>query len=105
MVNHKRWRSNMHIGTYISLVHKSQQDLVEAFLLVAKKHGDEPDVEGMCKHLAKWSQNLVEKIKPFVERYSEDKNNEPDHLLGEFFQQDRKGPLALLRDLHDLWLM
>ena len=51
----------MHIGTYLELVHKGQQDLAEAFLLVAEKHGTEPDIYELCKLLAKWSQSLVEK--------------------------------------------
>lgn len=95
----------MHIGTYIELVHQSQQDLAEAFLLVAGKHAKEPDVKEMCKLLASWSTLLVQKIKPFAKKYSEEKDNEPDHLLREFFKRNHKGALALLRDLHDLWLM
>lgn len=95
----------MHIGTYIQLVHKGQRDLAEAFLLVSAKHAAEPDIEELCKLLASWSQLLVEKIKPFAEKYSEEKDNEPDRLLKDFFKQNRKGALALLRDLHDLWLM
>jgi len=95
----------MHIGTYIELVHKGQQDLAEAFLLVAEKHGTEPDIYELCKLLAKWSQSLVEKIRPFAEKYSEEKDEEPDRLLSEFFKKNRKGPMALLRDLHDLFLM
>ena len=95
----------MHIGTYIELVHKGQQDLAEAFLLVSTKHAVEPDIHELCKLLATWSQLLVEKIKPFAEKYSEEKDDEPDRLLKDFFEQNRKGALALLRDLHDLWLM
>ena len=95
----------MHIGTYVELVHQSQQDLAKAFLLVSEKHKAEPDIEETCKLLASWSQTLVEKIKPFVEKYSEEKDNEPDHLLREFFKRNHKGALALLRDLHDVWLM
>jgi hypothetical protein len=95
----------MHIGTYIKLVHQSQQDLAKAFLLVADKHGDEPDIKGTCTLCASWSQELVKKIEPFAWHYTEENDDEPDHLLGEFFKRNHKGSLALLRDLHDLWLM
>jgi hypothetical protein len=95
----------MHIGTYLELVHKGQQDLEKAFLLVAKKHGDEPDVAAMCKQLAQWSQALVKKIEPFMARYPREKDDEPDRLLSEFFKRNRKGAMSLLHDLHDLWLM
>jgi hypothetical protein len=95
----------MHIGTYLELVHKGQQDIVKAFHMVADKHGDEPDIEGTCKLCASWSEGLVEKIKPFAVRYPEHKDDEPDRLLSEFFKKKRTGALALLRDLHGVWLM
>ena len=42
---------------------------------------------------------------PFAERYGEDADGEPDRLHGEIFGGPRQGPLGLLRDLHDLYLM
>lgn len=95
----------MHIGHYVELVHKGQQDLVEAYLLVAQKHGDEPDVLEQCKLQAGWSMQLAEKLEPFAQKYREEKDEEPDRLLHQFFKANRKGVVALLRDLHDLWLM
>lgn len=95
----------MHIGNYINLVHKSEDDLAKALLLVAKEHGDEPDIAEMCKLLAKWSSGLVDELKPFAKKYGEEKNEEPDRLMHDLFKKPRKGGMALLRDLHDLWLM
>jgi len=95
----------MHIGNYINLLHKSEDDLAKALLLVAKEHGKEPDVFEMCKLLAKWSEAIVEELKPFAEKYGEEKNKEPDRLMHDLFKKPRKGSMALLRDLHDLWLM
>ncbi|GAB4020093.1 molybdopterin oxidoreductase [Spirosoma koreense] len=95
----------MHIGTYLELVYRGQQDLAKAFELVAKKHGDEPDIKEMCQLLACWSNSLAERIHPFTQQYRAEKDNEPDRLLSAFFGQHRTGSLALLRDLHDLWLM
>lgn len=95
----------MHIGNYIDMVHKSQQDLAKAFLKVAGHHGKEPDVKETCQLLASWSTMLVEKIKPFAEKYGEEKNKEPDRLMHDLFKEPRKGSMGLLRDLQDLWLM
>jgi hypothetical protein len=95
----------MHIGNYIEMVHKSEKDLAEAFRMVAKEHGDEPDVEETCGLLASWCDELVQKIKPFVEKYGEEKNNEPDRLMRSLFTEPRKGSMGMLRDLQDLWLM
>ena len=95
----------MHVGNYLGLVHQSEKDLSRAFTLVAEHHGDEPDVFQTCQLLAAWSRQHVEALKPFVARYSEKKNDEPDQLTRTLFDQPRKGSLALLRDLHDLWLL
>jgi hypothetical protein len=95
----------MHIGNYIELVHKSEQDLSLAFLKIEKAHGHEPDVAQACKLLASWSASLAKKTEPFVVKYGEEKNKEPDRLMHTLFKDARKGSLALLRDLHDLWLM
>jgi hypothetical protein len=95
----------MHIGNYIDMVHRSGMDISKAFHKVAKHHGHEPDVLEMCLLLAKWTDELVEKIKPFAEKYGEVKSKEPDRLLHTLFSKPRKGSMGLLRDLQDLWLM
>ncbi|HUP12150.1 MAG TPA: hypothetical protein VM187_08065 [Niastella sp.] len=87
------------------MVYKSQQDMVQAFMKVAKHHVAEPDIPATCKLMEKWSNRLVEKIKPFVQKYGEEKNSEPDRLLRNLFKEPCRGSMGLLRDLHDLWLM
>ncbi|MEG4596054.1 hypothetical protein QUB00_30210 [Microcoleus sp. F8_C2] len=95
----------MHVGNYLGILHRSEQDLADAFKTIADHHGDEPDVYNMSKLLASWSEEHVEDIKPLVERYSEQKSDEPDRLKQSLFEQPRTGSLALVRDLHDLWLL
>ena len=95
----------MHIGNYLELLLKSEKDLVKAFKMVAKEHGDEPDVYETCQLLASWSENRIENLEPLVKKYGEERNNEPDKLTKTLFDKPRKGSLALLRDLHDLWLL
>jgi hypothetical protein len=95
----------MHIGNYIDMLHRSGEDLSKAFRMVAKEHGHEPDVQGNCLLLASWTDALVEKIKPFTEKYGEIKSKEPDRLMRTLFKEPRKGGMGLLRDLQDLWLM
>ena len=41
----------------------------------------------------------------FVDKYSENQENEPENLRRDLFAEKRHGSLALLRDLHDLWLL
>ena len=95
----------MHIGNYLELLHKSENDLAKAYHLVAKHHGGEPDILSQCKLQASWSEQIVEALLPFVTRYKEEENREPDRMMNTLFDKPRKGSLALLRDLHDLWLM
>ena len=95
----------MHVGNYLGILHRSEQDLADAFKTIADHHGDEPDVYNMCKFLSSWSEEHVEDIKPLADRYSEEKSDEPDRLKQTLFEQPRTGSLALVRDLHDLWLL
>lgn len=95
----------MHVGNYLGILHRSEQDLADAFKTISDHHGEEPDVYNMCKLLASWSEEHVEDIKPLVDRYLEEKSDEPDRLKQSLFEQPRSGSLALVRDLHDLWLL
>jgi hypothetical protein len=95
----------MHIGRYIDLVHRTEADLAKAFRKVSKAHGDETDVYQICQLLAKWSDQLVEELAPFVEKYKQEKDKEPDRLTQTLLKETRKGGMALLRDLHDLYLV
>ncbi|MGE5406864.1 MAG: hypothetical protein ACM3NR_04045 [Methanosarcina sp.] len=97
----------MHIQDYLELVLNSEENMAEAFRKVADHHKKEPDVHFTCIMLASWSDRHIEQIKPFRKKYSEKAGNtrEPERLSQTLFKGPRKGPLALLRDLHDLWLL
>ena len=95
----------MHIGRYIDLVHRTEVDLAKAFRKVGKAHGDEPDVYQTSQLLAQWSDKLAEEIESFVTKYKDEKDKEPDRLTQTLLKETRKGGMALLRDLHDLYLI
>jgi hypothetical protein len=95
----------MHIGKYIDLVHRTEKDLVEAFKLVSKAHSDEVDVEQTCSLLSSWSDKLAEELEPVAKRYKKESDKEPDRLTKTLLKKARKGSMALLRDLHDLYLV
>lgn len=94
----------MHIGNYLNLLQQSDRQLAIGFEEIAQKHGDEPDVYGTCRLLASWSRQHVEELNPLIARYSDQKSAEPERLHQALFQGTRTGSLALMRDLHDLWL-
>lgn len=90
---------------YLGLLENSEKQLAKAFEHVAKKHEDEPNIEQMCQKLSAWSREHRGRVMPFVEKYSEVKSDEPKDLRRDLFAEKRSGSLALLRDLHDLWLL
>ncbi|MGE5497587.1 MAG: hypothetical protein ACM3Q2_05945 [Syntrophothermus sp.] len=95
----------MFVANYIGLLHKSENDLRNAFQKVSDEHKDEPDIEEVCKELASWSEVHVNNMQSIIDRYKEHKEDEPDNLLKTLFHGVRKGGLGLLRDLHDLYLL
>jgi hypothetical protein len=95
----------MHLAHYLGLLHKAQVDLAAAYREVGRGHADEPDVFHICERLARDCDDHAERLEPFADRYGEDAPDEPDRLHSELFAGTRSGPIGLLRDLHDLYLM
>lgn len=95
----------MHIAHYLALLCRSQTELGDAFREVARDHADEHDVHAMCERLAGQCDRHAERLEPFAQHYGEATADEPERLHGELFRGTRSGPLGLLRDLHDLYLM
>src|ERR1044072_1904651 len=95
----------MQLAHYLGLVHQAQIQLAEAFREVGSAHTDEVDVASMCEKFAQRCDGHAEALRPFADRYGEAAESEPERLHSELFGGTRTGPLALLRDLHDLYLM
>jgi hypothetical protein len=95
----------MHLAHYLALLHRSQTQLADAFRSVARGHADEHDVTAMCEKLAGQCDRHAAQLEPFAQRYGEDAEDAPERLHGALFGGPRGGPIGLLRDLHDLYLM
>ncbi|GAB3728033.1 hypothetical protein GCM10027598_48260 [Amycolatopsis oliviviridis] len=95
----------MHLATYLGLLHTSLNTLADAFREVGRGHGDEPDVEHMCSTLAGRLDGQVEALTPIVERYGEQREQEPDRLHAAGLETTRSGGVGLLRDLQDLYAL
>ena len=95
----------MQLGHYVSLLHRAQIDLTAAYGEVGSEHRDEPDVSIECSKFSAQSIRIACRLEPFVSRYGSVDEDEPDRLHRVLFDGTRTGPLALLRDLHDLYLM
>jgi len=95
----------MNLAHYLGLLHRAQMDLADAYREVGQAHHDEPDVLHECERLATRCDRHASELEPFVDRYGEGVDDEPDRLHSELFRGTRQGGLGLLRDLHDLYLM
>jgi hypothetical protein len=95
----------MHLAHYIGLLHAAEANLAAAYREVGRGHADEVDVFHLTRRLAEECDGHAEWLEPFAGRYGEDAREEPEHLHSELFHGARGGPLGLLRDLHDLYLM
>ncbi|MEV4520062.1 hypothetical protein AB0J77_07520 [Micromonospora tulbaghiae] len=95
----------MQLAHYLGLLHRAQDRLGDAFTEVGTAHRDEPDVFHTCERLAERCHAHAAALAPFARRYAEDAPAEPDRLHSELFSGTRTGPIGLLRDLQDLYLM
>ncbi|AGZ45072.1 hypothetical protein [Actinoplanes friuliensis] len=95
----------VHLAHYLGLLHRAQLTLADAFRQVAAAHGDEPDIDLLCRQQAERCDDHAARLEPFARRYAEDAPEEPERLHSELFRGTRTGGIGLLRDLQDLYLM
>lgn len=95
----------MLVGNYLQLAHDADKEAVKAFNMIAAKHGDEPDVYQTCQLLASWSEKHLSDLQSFIKQYPAQPDNSAERLERMMFDNEQKGSFALLRDLHDLWLL
>jgi hypothetical protein len=95
----------MHLSTYVGLVDEGEQTLARSFREVAQGHAQEADVVHLCERFAVQCDSHREQLAPVVERYGEDREDEPERLHAQGLGGTRTGGVGLLRDLHDLYLL
>jgi len=96
----------MLLPVYLGLLHRSEQLLAESFRQVAEGHAAEPDVFHLCRTLADQCEDHAEALLPVIERYGEaDPEDEPERLHAEALSSTRSGPVGLLRDLQDVYVL
>jgi len=94
-----------HIADYLGLLQESERRLVKAFDQLRTTHPDEPDIGPLSSLFADWSRASAEALQPFVDRYGERQEGEPERLDHALLKQRHQGGFDMLRDLHDLWLL
>ncbi|GAA3836766.1 hypothetical protein [Nocardioides panacisoli] len=95
-----------HLSTYVGLADHSEKTLADSFRAVAEGHAREADVFHTCHLLAQWSDDHRERLAPVIDRYGEDESvSEPERLHADGLAEVRSGPVGLLRDLQDLYVL
>jgi hypothetical protein len=94
-----------HLSTYVGLADHSERTLADSLRAVASGHAAEADVFHTCHLLAQWSDDHRLRLAPVVERYGEDRVDEPERLHATGLAEVRSGPVGLLRDLQDLHVL
>jgi hypothetical protein len=95
-----RGPEEMYLANYLRILHQSEQDLADAFRKVGEGYAAEADVYHTCNTLAKQCELHAERLRPFLDRYGEERDDEPERLYRELFDEIRGGSLGLLRDLY-----
>ena len=96
----------MKLPVYLGLLREAERVLAESFRQVAEGHGEEPDVHFLTRTLAQQCQAHCEALEPIVQRYGESRDeDEPERLHAEGLDRTRNGPVGLLRDLQDLYML
>lgn len=96
----------MYLRIYLGLLHQAEETLARSYRQVAKGHDAEPDVHFLCLALAGQCDEHRRLLQPVVERYGEDTSaNEPERLHAVAMAQTRSGPVGLLRDLQDVYML
>src|SRR3954449_2480241 len=96
----------MQLGHYLDLLARSERELADAFAAVGEAHSEEADVAHLAERLGAQSAQHADALQPFLGDYRQQTgDDEPERLHATLFDGPRTGSLALLRDLHDLYLM
>ena len=94
-----------HLPDYLGLLDESEKRLVKAFDQVRETHPDTPDVVNECLMFADWATQATEALQPFIARYGERTEGEPERLDEALLVQRKQTGFDLVRDLHDLFLL
>lgn len=96
----------MKLPVYLGLLCAAEETLGKSFRVVSEGHGGEPDVHFLLQTLAQQCDAHREALSPIIERYGSAVEGDEEHrLTQDGVTEVRSGPLALLLDLQDLYVL
>ncbi len=95
----------MQLAHELRLLHSAEQQLAVALAAVGDGHADEVDIHHIAAVLSQQCEDRAGRLEPFADRYGDEEPSDLDDPHRDLFGGVRSGPLGLLRDLNDLYLM
>src|SRR4051794_20294445 len=93
----------MQLANYLTMQHRAEAGLADAFRRVAEAHTNAPDVYSLCHTFANQTARHVELLGTIEGRYARSAPPAPEQLHDPPFAGPRAGLIGLLRDLHELY--
>ena len=95
----------MQLAHELRSLHSAEGSLAAALRAVGDGHAQEIDIHHIADALAQQCDARADRLGPFADRYGDEEPSELDEPHRDLFGGVRSGPLGLLRDLNDLYLM
>lgn len=93
------------VSDYVGALTKAHEEFVKACASVAAHHLEEAEIQFGMKKLAEFSNESLEALRPFADKYGAHEAKEPSRLRTTLFPTVRAGAFGVLRDLHALYVM
>jgi hypothetical protein len=93
------------VGRWLAIATGGEQQLRDALLLMASRHGSEPQIRDTARVLAGWCVSHLGLLEPLRSRFGAMPSEHPERLRSALFYGTRVGGMGLLQDLQDLLLL
>jgi ferredoxin-nitrate reductase len=90
---------------YLALLRAANEAFVTASGHVAADHPENSEVVRGTEQMCRLSDDALRRLQPFLEKYDDTQEKEPEELRKVLFPRGRHGDFGLLRDLHGLYLL
>ena len=97
--------SAMQLPSYLGLQQHCASTLAQSYRIVADAHTAEADIYDLCGAHAQVCDGHVKALDSLIEIYGERTEREPERMRDKGLGEARSGPVGLLRDLQDVYLL
>jgi hypothetical protein len=98
-------RIKAQVARFIGIARSSEEQLLDALILVAERHERHYDVQYGTTILAAFSRENLESLEPLQKKYGSIPSDEPERLRSALLGGTRVGAAGTLQDLQDLSLL